>query len=295
MVACEVCGTGDQFLFQCQHCKGQFCQQHKAIENHDCDVEPRDTRIFSSPDSATSVKETPSVEPGDRYELPSLATFVDRVPSPSKVLAPIRKIDVLLPSSQTILILASFLLLFGIVVGSVAVFEPVLRDAFPGVLGGSTSGDPNAVPAEELNKTSVERMIADRINAFRANHDTATVEYAPALAEIARYHSEDMADRNYTGHVGPDNESVVDRFNKFNYSCDSPNELILFTQYNRRIETFNESRRFTDESELANGVVELWLLSTEHRQALLSTSWDQVGVGVHVTEENWVFVTLNAC
>lgn len=295
MVACGVCGTSDQFLFQCQHCKGQYCQDHRGSEDHHCGADPPEERVFSSPETRTSTDRPEAVRQDSGFALPEFSLPDIALPDFGSIRQRSDGFLDRLPKSRTLFILAVLFLSFGLIFGSVAVYGPTIRDALSDGPLGPTSGDSSVVPAEELNETSVERMVAAEVNEFRTRQPTGGVDYATGLAEIARYHSRDMANRNYTGHVGPDGETVADRFDRFDYECDSPNELILFTQYDQPFETSNGTMRFTNESELATGIVELWLRSSPHREALLSESWDSIGVGVHLTDENRVYVTLNAC
>lgn len=295
MVGCEVCGATDQFLFQCQRCSGQYCQDHQATENHNCLVVSLETPVFSRPDTETSTDQPEAVQQDSGFDLPEFERPEFALPD----LAPIRERsdEILdrLPSSRTLFLGVVVLLSFGLILGSVAVYGPTIRDALSGGPLGPASGGSSVVSAEELNETAVERTVATEVNEFRTREATGRVVYSSGLAEIARYHSEDMARQNYTGHVGPDGETVADRFERFDYDCGSPSELILYTQYNQPFETADGTMRFTNESQLATGIIELWLRSPPHREALLSESWASIGVGVQLTDENRVYVTLNAC
>lgn len=273
MVACDVCGASDLFVYECQHCGGRFCGEHQAVGQHDCTEAPVETNIVVGTESAPEPTAQRSGTTSKRR----------------------RFRRAWLPSTRVTLYIVAILLILGVGIGGVALFEPSLAGLLPAELDGLLTGVGNPDSASALNETSVERLVADRVNAFRFDHDVSQLAYDPALAEIARYHSEDMADRNYTGHVGPEGETVADRFERFGYSCSAPGELILFTQYGREIETLNGTVRFDDESELATGVLNLWRQSPSHREALLTTTWEHIGVGVAVSDDDWVFVTLNAC
>lgn len=295
MVACGVCEASDQFVFQCQHCMGQYCQDHRATEDHHCIVNPTEERVFSQPETRPSTERPETVRQDSGFTLPEfgLPDFV--LPDFGPVRQRSDEVRDQLPNSRALFILTAFLLSFGLIFGSVAIYSPTIRDALSDDPLGPTSGDAPVVPAGELNETSIERMVAAEVNEFRTRQSTGEVDYATGLAEIADYHSQDMATRDYTGHVGPEGETVTDRFDRFGYDCDSPSELVLFTQYDQPFETSNGTMRFTNESELAAGILELWLRSSPHRKALRSESWDSIGVGVHLTDENRVYVTLNAC
>lgn len=36
MATCDVCGEQENMPYQCRHCKGTFCREHRLPENHDC-------------------------------------------------------------------------------------------------------------------------------------------------------------------------------------------------------------------------------------------------------------------
>lgn len=280
MAECGVCGRGDQFLFVCEHCRNQFCDEHHSPGAHSCDAAPIMTAVH--PDTSQSSTSGAATKTGS--SLPSRSSVADRLRSQK-----------LIPSATVL-----GLLIGAIFIGAVAGFAltelrpmgqgpgELLEDANP-LAGGDTPA------ASAINETSVERRVTGRTNELRRSAGVQPAEYAPALAEIAQYHSRDMADRNYTGHVAPDGETVSDRFERFGYTCQAPSELVLRTELGRTIETANGSLRFTTNRELAAGILELWQQSEAHRKALLTPSWRRVGVGVVVTESDRVYVTLNAC
>lgn len=123
----------------------------------------------------------------------------------------------------------------------------------------------------------------------------SSLTYDSRLSEIAAYHSRDMAANNYTGHTAPGGETVDDRFQRFAYRCDAVGELVLFTIYGQDLEYNGTTLDLGSPSNLAEGVVGVWRASPSHRGALLSESWERVGIDVAITDDGRVYVTLNAC
>lgn len=300
MVECEVCGAADRFLFRCEHCGGQHCEEHHPGDAHHCDEVPVDTSVIDwGPPPGDLEESTFEAEPPRPQEQTPVNPRVEAETPQTQERTPVeptlpRAIDVVLPSSRVLVALILLLLASAAALGAYALADPYLPDAeIPG-FGGTGEGEP-AGAVEPVNETAVERLVIKEVNRFRSAQNRSTLTVDPGLGTIALYHSEDMATVNYTGHVAPDGENVADRFDRFGYQCESPSELVLFTEYGREIELGETTMRFETQAELADGIVRLWRRSAPHRDALLAASWDRVGVGVVVTPSNRVYVTLNAC
>ena len=319
MVACDVCGSSDRFLFACEHCEVQYCRDHRAPENHLCADAPVTTSIFQpeqkaepSPSGQQQPVNLPSFESvrSDLLEA-SAALRSDLTGLGDGLSNRLASLDITrgglglpdnedfrrwMPTVKAGVVLISALLAVGLVVAVVLSggMIDVLATSTDPVNGGLGDGGGQQT-VDPPNETSVELLFADELNEYRQQEGVQGLEYNRTLAAIAEYHSEDMAARNYTKHTGPDGETVDDRYRRFDYECDAVSELILFTRYSEEIPLEDGSMRFDSEGELARGILDLWLQSPPHRNALLSEQWDQVGLGVQVTTTGRVFVTLNAC
>ncbi|MCP4608381.1 MAG: CAP domain-containing protein, partial [Planctomycetes bacterium] len=53
----------------------------------------------------------------------------------------------------------------------------------------------------EINISELEKQIHDLINAQRNTHGLSSVSWNPAVSDIARNHSQDMANRGYFSHT----------------------------------------------------------------------------------------------
>lgn len=163
---------------------------------------------------------------------------------------------------------------------------------------GATAGDgqPNATDREPLNRTAAERAIAAAINRERTARDLDPVEYRPGLADVARNHSRDMIARDYYAHESPDGETPFGRVQSSSVSCSSVGENIAASWWQREFESTDGKRTLhTTPEELADGLVEQWLNSPEHRENMLRPDWERTGVGIAVTAEGEVLVTQNFC
>lgn len=172
-------------------------------------------------------------------------------------------------------------------------------------VGGANPISPGEQPAEngsaqqsapELNTTAAERAVMEAVNRERVARDLPPVDYDPALATVARNHSEDMVERDYYAHESPEGETAFDRVEAGPASCLVVGENIAATWWYEPFETTDgERERHTSIEELSDGLAEQWLNSPSHRENMLDPRWDRTGVGVAVTPEGEVLVTQNFC
>lgn len=113
------------------------------------------------------------------------------------------------------------------------------------------------------NFTAQEKLIFHCVNGSRAQNDKNALIYDAEIAEMALYHSKDMADNNYFSHTAPNGETFADRVSKFNISCTLAGENIaagnIMSAYD-----FNDA----------------WYNSTEgHRENMLA-DYTHLGVGI---------------
>lgn len=300
MDGCGVCGATDQFLYRCELCRAQYCQAHQQPSDHPCPVAPYTQAIFSAEPAPAANEPEPAANPSGGPEPTAGATrgaepavAPTRGPSPvARASARVEHAWSELPERAAIAMVAIVLVAM-VAGGAFVAFQPTLNDVLP--FGGGPQPPADAVPAEEVNESEVGRMVASLVNGYRSEQEVPPLAYDGALAEIAKYHSDDMASEGYVGHTAPDGETVVDRYEGFGYDCESPGQLVLFTEYASHIRTENGTIPIYNEPQLGVGIFELWLESPEHREALLTQSWDDVGVGITITDEDLVYVTLNAC
>ena len=89
-----------------------------------------------------------------------------------------------------------------------------------------TAGD------NQFRVSTLELKIHELINIEREKHGLKPLAYDKALALVARYHSGDMADRDYFSHTTPEGLEPMDRGFSFGYyDCGDPDIIQLFKEY----------------------------------------------------------------
>lgn len=164
-----------------------------------------------------------------------------------------------------------------------------------------TAGDETADgSSDEIDRAALERYVHEAVNEERTARGLEPLEFDTELRDIARAHSEDMAERGYFAHVDPEGNDVTDRYGQAGYECDANGytggENLAQTWYDTPVVNDDgETVRYETEQELADGIVTQWMNSPDHRENLLATQWENEGIGVYVTDDNRVFVTQNFC
>lgn len=124
---------------------------------------------------------------------------------------------------------------------------------------------------------SVEKQAFDLINEKRADAGLESLVWNDELAELARRHSQDMADLKYFSHRGSDGSMVDDRADKMGIKDWSAiGENIAF------------ERGFDD---AANFAVDRWMESPAHKQNLLDKRWKETGMGVAILPDGTYYFT----
>ncbi|GAB3039860.1 CAP domain-containing protein [Natronobiforma cellulositropha] len=147
-----------------------------------------------------------------------------------------------------------------------------------------------------FTSSDVEEFVHQKVNERRAEHDLPALEWDGTVASVSRAHSVDMAGEGYLGHVNHAGEGPFDRFHTVSEYCRGYGENVAMTWVDRRVQTeHGDVERYLTPDELADGLVEGWMNSTDHRKAILEESWDRGGVGVHLTDDGQVYATHNFC
>lgn len=168
------------------------------------------------------------------------------------------------------------------------------------LLGDHPDADPNPI--------AVEARIHARVNGVRRARDLPALSLDPALREVARSHSRDMADRDYMAHVSPEGDSFHDRYARFDYRCERRDgDRILGGAENVAQFPFGVPvhdgdggavRTLATADELAAAVVGGWMDSPGHRENILREPWREEAIGVAVVRRDGVtraYVTQNFC
>lgn len=147
-----------------------------------------------------------------------------------------------------------------------------------------------------ISSTVVEGAVHEAVNDRRREAGLDPLDWDDTVASVSRAHSADMADREYFGHQNPDGEDPWDRFTDEARYCRRYGENIAMTWVGRPVRSDDgTANQYTTAEDLAAGLVEQWMNSPPHREAIQTESWDRGGVGVTITADGQVFATHNFC
>lgn len=151
--------------------------------------------------------------------------------------------------------------------------------------------------AELVTSTAVEDSVHEEVNERRAEHGLEPLAWDGTIASVSRAHSADMREREYFAHRNPDGEDPWDRYSDVAGYCSRYGENIATTWVGQPVErpSDGELERYETAEGLADGLVDQWMNSTAHREAILADDWDRAGVGVHLSGDGRVFATQNFC
>ncbi len=121
---------------------------------------------------------------------------------------------------------------------------------------------------------AIEDQLLSRLNRARIERGMSPVRMHPALREIARGHSRDMAERALLSHSSTTGETYTDRLGAAE---------IWFAEHAENV-AFSETY-------VAEIIHRSLMESPGHRENILNTSFDSVGIGVIQAEGGGYFVT----
>lgn len=128
------------------------------------------------------------------------------------------------------------------------------------------------------NLDSNAKLIFHSTNGCRAINGVEPLTFSDSVAEVALYHSRDMATNNYFDHTSPNGETVSDRIEMFEIDCYGYGENIMagypFCAYD-----------FTDG----------WYNSPGHRSNMLFSAFNEIGIGIYCNQlsEYYTYATQN--
>lgn len=155
------------------------------------------------------------------------------------------------------------------------VYRPVALSVLAVVLA-LVCGAGAAVPPQSESAASLETGITRRVNAIRAEHGLPPLRSNPALAAVARAHSQNMSRERFFAHEDPGGDTIADRLRAAGLD------------YHALGENIARSRNAPDP---VGATVEGWMASPGHRKNILRRTFTETGVGiwrdgetVHVTQ-----------
>lgn len=130
----------------------------------------------------------------------------------------------------------------------------------------------------QLDIGAFERRILELTNAERANYGLPPLAWNPNLANVARAHSQDMADMGRLSHVGSDGSQPLDRIMRAGFSSNCATSENINAPENRGTSISVENVAQT----MPERVVASWMNSPPHRANILNPNKRHIGVGAVV-------------
>ena len=123
----------------------------------------------------------------------------------------------------------------------------------------------------------LEKKVFDLINEQRAENGLSELDWSDEVAEIARLHSENMANFSFFSHTDLDGLMVNDRA-----------DLLGIKKWRAIGENIAFNHGYKNPAESA---VQRWMQSPTHRENLLNNRWRESGIGIAVTEDGTYYFT----
>ena len=156
------------------------------------------------------------------------------------------------------------------------------------------SFDYASVLTSEINTNEVELLVSEYTNKERNAMGLPDLINDQRLSDIAREHSTDMAQNGFYDHTNLDGLDPTDRANQALYNCKKEFGTYFTDGIAENIIKSPENRWYTSD-EIATQLVESWMNSSGHRENILHTDYDRIGVGISISDDGWVFGTQNFC
>lgn len=125
------------------------------------------------------------------------------------------------------------------------------------------------VPLTDSKVTSYENKVIELVNNIRTQYGLSPLKANWELSRVARYKSQDMADKKYFSHTSPTYGSPFNMMKNFNISYRTAGE--------------NIAMGYTTPEAVVNG----WMNSPGHRANILNSSFTQIGVGYVASGNYW--------
>lgn len=150
------------------------------------------------------------------------------------------------------------------------------------------------IQLEQINKTIdtldvdyelLRALLFHLTNEERKKYRRKRLIYSLALDQSAQEHSQDMAKLNFFSHTSSIQEkrSLYDRINLVNFTAYSMGENIA-SNYTSTEQTYLD---------LAENVIELWMLSPGHKRNILDSKFTHIGCGGYINKNRELLSTQN--
>jgi uncharacterized protein YkwD len=173
---------------------------------------------------------------------------------------------------------------------------PVLTTVSPTTTPAAT---PTATPDPVVSPRAVEYHVYRRVNYLRGTRGYDDLGLNESLREVARYHSEGMAELGRVDHEGPDGGTLDDRLDRFGVACESRSETVGRARFGMPARAVNGTNVTYETAEaVGKALVREWMDMPTPRSDILRIEWTRMAVGVHAVERNegaMVYATMVFC
>ena len=171
---------------------------------------------------------------------------------------------------------------------------------------------PTPVPTvspSEFNETQIEQFVTAILNDEREERDRQPLDTYGPLEEMARFHSENMADQGFVSHAAA-GFTTAERYDRYELEnrCKVTDDTNTGVRDDEELETVAKTvagqvytdsegnhRINRDEQDVAGTVLRKWFDENEQRRKLLLQNADEIGVGVVVDDDGDVWATVDLC
>lgn len=126
-----------------------------------------------------------------------------------------------------------------------------------------------SIPQTDASVTQYEAEVIQLVNNIRKQNGLSPLTANWELSRVARYKSQDMADRNYFSHTSPTYGTPFQMIKAFGLSYRTAGENIAYGYASPQ------------------KVVDGWMNSSGHRANILNASYTQIGVGYVAKGNYW--------
>ncbi|MDD5012618.1 MAG: CAP domain-containing protein [Candidatus Nanoarchaeia archaeon] len=130
----------------------------------------------------------------------------------------------------------------------------------------------------------IEQKIFESVNQERINHGLNALVWDNQLALIAREHSEDMYKRDFFDHNNPDGDGPTERAENNGIRITNGNWIGIAENIGQTPIGDVIGCGYThSEEEITNCAMDGWMNSPGHRENILNSNYDVIGIGTYCT------------
>ena len=127
----------------------------------------------------------------------------------------------------------------------------------------------NTAASTDSFMAQVEQLIYNKVNEERSKNGVSTLSYNTIMEKYARIKSQDMGDNNYFDHKDLNGNLITAKMQ---------NDGVTYSAWGENIAYISG---ISDANVLAEKFMTNWMNSQGHRDNILSTNFNSIGIGVY--------------